>query len=660
VSDDRYHYGKPVVDGVVNYTSPSQLDKADPRAYAGCLRRWFYRYVLGMVEPTFAAQAVGIEGHGQIAHYLTTGEDVLGTAASAGRDKIPTPGDDLIVEWAVAPPPPGTPPPGSHAWDCDAATARCARCGELRATHALAPCAGKVLVDPRSSHLWIEGVPVVGYLDLAHARGTNQGGNDILDTHDPHGTIEVLDWKFTGNMSYAKSHDEVGRATPMLAYAEGIAHALHRFGLPRPEHARLSHVYFATRGRESAKRSRRLPMDEVSRRWESVGPVMRSIVDAARETNPDNVTPNLRACGAFGKGCPHRQYCTAGMHNSLRRLGLTDEDIAAQATGDSTMGIMDELKKAQASAPAAPPMTMPAGVTPIMPPAGVGVTMALAPQPPPVSPEFVAACAAIDASPYGWPPVTGEAARLKAIVKGIPHQPGAAYAGSGTLGGVQPVGDPAQIIAIAAEISEAIAAQAKAAALAPQPPAGIPATLPPDAPASNPAIAALPVTPTAAEMTAGVPWAQPAQVAPAQIGTNAGPAVNVAPAAPVAEKPKRERKARTKGDAPAAPTAASTEIEVFVDCVPGVEFENLATHADAWCKVLTDHCKEDDVRSAQHDGLAFGKWKGALAAVVRSTLAQKLLEPGTYFLDARTSEIRQTVAEALEGCPGVVVHRGIR
>nr|WP_323395778.1 hypothetical protein [Myxococcus guangdongensis] len=47
--------------------------------------------MLRLPEPTTEAQQVGTEGHAQLEHFLSTGEDVLGAFATAGAHLLPTP-----------------------------------------------------------------------------------------------------------------------------------------------------------------------------------------------------------------------------------------------------------------------------------------------------------------------------------------------------------------------------------------------------------------------------------------------------------------------------------------------------------------------------------------------------------------------------------------
>lgn len=396
----RYRYGERIIDGVLQYESPSGIDTADTRNDGGCLRKWFYRYVMHIREPSTAAQEIGTKGHGEIEHYLKTGEDVLGPIARRGMHMIPEPGPDLLIEWALASPPPGTD-----------MRPRCTTCKTPPATESAVGCAmcgGEVappLVDPKRSHLWIDGIPIIGYLDLAHGRGTNKGTTEIVESRDPDGTIEVLDWKFSRDPAkWGKTEEQIARATPMLSYGRGLATACAN----TPTHVRLSHGYISTEKRDAFKRSKRLPLAIIDERLEAVVPVMRAIKDAARETDASRVPGNTRACGAF-KGCIHLPYCSAGQRGSLEAIFGPPPSAplppVAVVRGEAAMStnVLDLMKNLPGMVAAQAPATAAPVVASVNLPAGVGVALGIpaapavvaAPPPPVVPPGFVEALSLI-------------------------------------------------------------------------------------------------------------------------------------------------------------------------------------------------------------------------------------------------------------------------
>jgi hypothetical protein len=179
------------------------------------------------------------------------------------------------------------------------------------------------------------------------------------------------------------------------------------------------------------------------------------------------------------------------------------------------------------------------------------------------------------------------------------------------------------------------------------PPAQTAAVIPPDAPKSNPALAA------------------------------------EAPPAPVAETPKRKRRTKEEIAADDAavkaheaeldatePQAASgplaPAVVVYVDCLPNAAAQPLAPYIGKIAAQIEKTFDAVDIRCApkkQKDGaenpLAFGGWKGVLASAIKAEPPA----PGIYvILGTAGSEIAQVAVEALESvctAPGSFV-RGVR
>lgn len=692
--DARYNYGPSILDGELQYASPSSLDLGDTRTEGGCLRKWYFERVEKRKPPQGTGQATGTACHAEIEHYLKTGEDVLGTIVRRGKHMIPEPGRDLRVEWALCEPPPGYDP-----------TPQCPTCGARSPLPLVArPCTHPAEaykappIDPRRSPVHIAGVPVIGYLDLAHARGTNQGADDIREAYDPPGTVEVLDWKFLADPErYAKSHDAVASATPMLIYGRALATVLGN----EVEHARLSHGYFGTRERVAFKRGRRVSLDVIDQRLEPVATVMRDIVDVARQTSADDVPGNTRACHAF-RGCPHREYCSAGQRGSLAKFFGT----AANPIKDPTMSVLNNILPGAmpgfASQPAPAPVAQPAPQTvappaavsppspsPVVPPAGVGVALHLSPQFAPrntaaVPPGFAEALRDIHDAGFGSPAYgLGGAAQAVAAIKGIVLE-GQGYAASGHLGtqGVTCMTTD-DVLRIAAELrpyaernraaaaaypvapSTAPAAPVHAAerAAAHVTPPGMPAILPPDAPASHPILNALPVQPQPGDSPAAVAamQAHAAQYAAMQTA-DAGAQPAAAAPMPVETTPAKAKRAprAKKGDAEGRKgghtshnedVAAFDGVVLLVDASVDSGATNLAPYVQAWCddivKALGGASCVDIRCAPETSSIGYSKWKGALAAHVREQFDLGAIASGTWTLDARGSEIGEVVAEAL-------------
>lgn len=248
-----------VVDGQIRRLSVSQVSIFDPNQYAGCNRRWWFRYVAGIKEPETAAQQKGTDIHAGIKHYLKTGEDVLPMIVRVGKHIIPEPGPDLLVE---------------HEFTIE----------------------NRLLVA--------DGVPFVGAIDLAHRRGTYLNDQGIL-RDDPPRTAEVEDWKSSADVAqYAKRGDQLIDTVQMVGYGVVISELW-----PEIEMVRLSHGYFQTRGkRYSEKRTALFPLETVKDKWQDVHSTVRAMKDVAREKDGMKVAPSWEACNAY-RGCPHRERC---------------------------------------------------------------------------------------------------------------------------------------------------------------------------------------------------------------------------------------------------------------------------------------------------------------------------------------------------------------
>lgn len=619
---EREH-GPPIIDGVVRWFSPSMVAKGDPESYGGCLRRLFYHYVVGPREPTSAAAEVGTAMHGEIEHYLTTGKKVLGTLALAGARYIPEPGPDLMVEQPIG-----------------------------------------------DGLLTLAGIPVRGHADLIHQRGASVRDDGELIV-DPAGTVLVEDWKSTGSKPRFESATtkSVAEATPMLLYGEWAAR---RF---QPDWLRLSHTYFLTSTRPRARRvSALVRRDDIARRIPRIEGVARSIVQAAACTSPEQVDGNLRACEAF-RGCTYREVCSVGRKSTLdsifgpvaaasliRRVGEKFEDTER----GERMSLIKGLNLPSNNEAPTQPAAVAAKLSVAENVAALKAEMAAAeaararPAPPAWLPH---AAAAIAKSGMGAPTVRGELARALGItdvefVKG-----------SGQLGDYLDLSTLEEYKQLATELGwketpVATPAPAAPSTSAPAIAAGI---LPPDAPGSDPAKA-----------TAGPPPAGP------------DPAI----AAVTAERPKRGRPKKTAasvdvtpladepvvasetvpaaapvvdGAAPSSPATlppatdsqpapgAASGIFLFVDCLPSTPFVMLDKYVAAYAQTVCEVYGLADVRVADDKSpVAFGKWRGAVAALVR----ERPVPPGAYVI-LRRSELDEVVAETLsdlaevsvQGCP---------
>lgn len=613
-----------VTDGVVNFFSVSALEKADPRS-GGCMRAYYYRYVLRIRDD---AQSESIKSgnalHAELANYLRTGSRHLSSLALSGLHMVPDPGADLLVE------------------------------------------------HPIDGVVTVAGIPLTGNLDCAHTRGSNKGGNDVTELHDPPNTVEVIDWKWKRDGSKTEYQLQPGELVNSIQMAGYGVFASRHFNA---EHIRLSHgLFFATRGKPR-KVTRLHTVDAPLRTWEYVEGLGRTIKDVVRASRPDLVDANIHACGKYG-GCFYRSQCTA------YKIAFSDQS-SAKLFGESlakeikeTMGLQHNFGAqgqmipntstiGNVGGPPQPSVTIDLRAQLAIEEeklrvqatqTQVGVTM-----------DFATAWKAIESSNRGWPTLSGRAATQRAALVGQQIPAGATLTGSGDLGAIT-IEDPQHIIQLGTELS---------------PPVQLPPLrqavmgnniLPPDAPASNPALAAQPM---AGYSMQPVAVAQPTFTSPQNFvqTTPTQTLVQVLQAAQPAVAPKRPRGRPPKIQPPAvgvvmqvggnvtpeqiqqlqATTSTSQvvltdeqpELEVYVDCIPLGEFESIHPYVEHLLGVLCDKFVPKDglrdVRCAPRDSACgYGGWKGAVRAIVIEMPPQ-----GVLYVDTRGNEVMEIVADAL-------------
>ena len=241
----------------------------------------------------------------------------------------------------------------------------------------------------------------------------------------------------------------------------------------------------------------------------------------------------------------------------------------------------------------------------------------------------------------------------------------------------------AQLKQLAAELAAAAGAQPWDESQR-QPPVPQPINiLPTDVPVSNPTLAALPLpAETVAPAVVVTPSVLVPQPIPAPVQTPALPGVGgqTSPATPPAAK-KRGRKSNAEkaaervaaqaaagvtpttpavGALPAPvttaqPDADESDFEAAVDgmmilvvgVVPSVAADSLAPWVDQMAKNLCERFNVRDVRIAPEGSpLAFGKWKGAIAAYARELVETGVMPRGIYYADG-ADEITNEVINGL-------------
>ena len=357
--------GPQVVSGKLVWTSASGITTADPNSYGGCLRKWFYEAVEGRKPPPTRAMLGGTDLHKELEDHLRTGVSLTSPLALAGRMFIPHPGNSILVEKPI----------------------RFATRG---------------------------GTPIFGHVDLYNLRESYIDADGVLQS-DPPWSFEVKDWKTTSDFQYAKSERELAENIQLVTYAEAGFQMW-----PDLEHARLTHVYFRTKGRPEAKLvTIRRSRDEVASRWNYAESVVESMVEAAGALTAEQVPANKKSCFAYGK-CPHVEYCAEPKRTALDNVFgklVTDwrdpmaflppdtSKMAFLPTEDTRKQLEDEEKRMRAQ---------------------VAQQQAALPQGPAQLQEV---CARLLAYGFGFPALGGNAAQAYAAMGGQSVPAGFVYQG---------------------------------------------------------------------------------------------------------------------------------------------------------------------------------------------------------------------------------------
>lgn len=622
-------YGKAVLDGVARYGSASSLTTVDAGSYAGCERRWFFDKVIGLKEETTKAQDVGIRCHNVIDSYLVTGVRAFPPIVMAGAHYIPRPGPDLENECEIATP-----------------------FGAPRVLR-------DVAVDPTLSPVRAGNLPLVGRLDLSHGRGVRiDRAGDLVE--DSAVQREIIDWKTTGSLAYAKSALELRDNVQMDVYDRR-----ERLRDPTIVRVRRTHVYMTTKTPYAADLiSTVVDGEHAARRWEYVESLARLVQDLARETDPDRVPGNRKSCDAY-RGCPHRKYCSANKFNSLASAGFSAAAISTQtkpkeiAVADATL--FQTITAGVTAAPPRPEVQL--DIAAAMAALDAQEKTAVAAKSL-LTPELRAAFAYIDEIKFGCPMLTGEAARAR--YEYIGHEPSSsesAITGLGKLAGVPAITTTDKIIDLARALRVRVGAQPAPPApeiVAPPapivvapPPAAATAAVPvlsPETPASRPDLAALPApglaapppSPIAQVAAVPPPGASPALPPPAPTPPAGPTSADIAAAGPPADVGKTGKKKKSG-------KVAETSV-LYIDCAPSVEFESLGRlrHMINAQAATLYSCDPPDVRCSPAKGspAAFSGWRGCIEQIARATAPK--LPRGHYVIRTRGDEIAQSVAMGLE------------
>lgn len=660
-------YGKTVIDGVIQYLSPSSMTTGDPNQPGGCLRRWLYKYVMGLKEPFTGSQKLGVETHAEIEHYQRTGEVTLGHLAMGARQFIPDRSELHKIEHKIQP-------------------------GEL----------------------FVAGIRVVGHIDLVrlwgmggHSWSTDQMGES---RRDPDYTIEELDWKTTSNVAkWAKTGPQLIKTIQMPLYGQWAVSVY-----PAATHVRLSHVYMQTCGRPiSRKATVLLNREQLSKRWEQIEGVARSLIDVATEDDINKVPANRHACSAF-RGCPRRDICPASKSDTLQLVFGAAKAKEIKSGETKNMSILDELNQIGAT-PAVAPVPVPAepqAVTSEQFRAAVTVIEASGKGFPNLSGHEALAFSSIKGLKPGPSQLAYDLPKEGGGTYRVEVTPSGDIKGSGEystlaalsfdqvvmLGGQTAPTPGSAPVATATEqfqgpgMSVPITVPVPAS-VQPEAPEAVLGLVPQGTPASDPANAALPV----AGFVKPGPAEPPASAPPVHIET-------VSPQAPppATDEPEGYQKILKAAEtgkfgpcrkdelaeafvyllaeacspgpallADAGHTAHNAEITrlkaelniaqecaadaitlpdqglvLYINTVPSCPFDRLDEYTRGICASLEKQTGARDIRCSDHSALDFGKWKGAVAAMVRENPPTDAV----YYINTRGDEVAEIIANTL--CEG--------
>ncbi len=553
--------------------------------------------------------------HAELEHYLKTGERTMSQTALAGLWLLPEPGPDLRVEESML----------------------------------------RVANDLSTAVLYIDGIPVAGHRDVVNPRGVYVDPEGNLQA-DRAGSIEVIDHKSTKSFEWCKTGPKLRETVQMVVYG---AHALLEY--PDAPGVRLSHIYYRTEGKpEACKTTVWCSREEIARRMESITLVVRSACSSVRvpKDQSNKVEANERACSQF-RGCPRsfdgscsvrREKTLAELLGEGSAMALKNVLIDLPATTPAPvveLSMLEQLELEEKQAIAA------AKAKPVEPPP--------TPPMPQLPPGFADACSAIEKSGLGFPTMSADAGAYRAAMSGHSLSMGASLAGSGRLAKIN-------IRTVAEALQLAQEATAQAAKLAA---AAVPAILPPDAPASDPALASKPVegfsTPTV-DPVAAMDVVMVESLAPALAGLPADvptPAEGAAAAVAATDPPKTKRKPGRPKTAPATTeTAVETKtteddadggFDLYINAIPSIPYETLDAYVASLCEALCKRYGAADVRCAPKGSvLEYAQWKGVVAAFAKSSPPKY----GTFVIHT-ISEIHEIVAEALSQKASMYV-RGVR
>ena len=600
-------YGPNVINGELQYLSPSGISKYDPEQPGGCPFKGRLHYVEKLKEEFTGANALGVSTHKELQRHIETGEMCLGGIALTAKQFIPT------------------------------------RTKHLKAEH-------KIERDA----LTVAGVRVVGEIDVLDLgwQGEILTIDEYGDQVTEYATTEVLDWKTTSNVAkWSKPADKLMRTVQMPLYGKYALTVT-----PNADFVRLSHVYMQTRGAPcSTKETLRVSRQDIDTRWGEIESLARSIKDYVKEPDINKIPRNRNACNAWGKRCMHANtFCAKGVIESVDDIfGITKATQLKK--GNTKMDLDRELAELEAGASAAgafgeaaPAVTVPETFLQDW----ADIVSAEKGFPP-----LDAAASAVFQTANGLP-VTGECLPGEGDYGALSPLPTETVLKLAQNLRNTGAAKPAPVIPVEAAVTLSLEAQPTIVKAPPvvEPPA-VPATGEPED-----------VT-TCREMIKDPKWSgqkiskpELSQVVRYLMGVDRWSEKPVTDedidheairALRVDNDDLRRQLAEAvaanadfaKACDDAPPVGLLTDgLVLYIDAIPSEPFDRIDDYKRKMCGLLEKQCSAKDIRCSDDDRLSFGKWRGALAACVRAMP----LEDGVYFVDTRGDEISEVIATTLK------------
>jgi hypothetical protein len=286
-------------------TSPSQV-----HSYDRCAARWGFKYILGLKEPSTAAQEEGTRGHARVERYLKDGEH---------------PGDDALGKLIQA---------------------------AMRPNHLPVPRPGLLL--EHEFH-----IPLGGE-DSFH------GFIDVVEPPDPVGVAVVYDHKFISNLRYAQKPLDLISDPQAIGYGKAALQIFSGANVSAVERRWLYYQKGSTRVLPVTFTQTR---DVVEEAWLPLAKKAREMIELRKKKiDPNQLDQDPSACYSYGRACPFMTRCTVKRQKSFTDRSQQSRFLFTQsvetsndtAQGDNRMSIKDQLAKLKTSVMGSAPAPAPA------------------------------------------------------------------------------------------------------------------------------------------------------------------------------------------------------------------------------------------------------------------------------------------------------------